>query len=243
MTNTKTIEVAGLAVELVRKNIKNLHIGVYPPAGHVRVAAPPSIGDDAVRVAVLTKLSWVKAKQLEFANQEREAIRRYVSGETHFVFGNARRLQVNSGDARRHRIELPPGDRLVFSVPKDSNQIQRAAWLEGWYRTELKEKVKPRIEKWVQRLGVAVPRWGVRRMKTKWGSCNPEKSIIWVNSELAKKPLICLDYVILHEMAHFISPRHDEEFIRVLDLHMPNWRQIRSDLNALPLSFEASFEI
>jgi len=240
--NTETIEIAGLTVELVRKSIKNLHIGVYPPAGHIRVAAPPSIGDDAVRVAVLTKLSWIKSKQLEFSKQEREARREYVSGETHFVFGDARRLQVKTSDQKRHTVESSHGDRLVMVVPECSNLEQRAVCLENWYRSKLKEKAKPRVERWRQRLGVTTPQWGVRRMKTKWGSCNPIKGTIWINFDLAKKPLVCLDYVILHELAHFISPRHDGVFIEVLDRHMPAWRQFRSDLNAHPLSFEPTFE-
>ena len=242
MTNTETIEIAGLAVELVRKNIKNLHIGVYPPAGHVRVAAPPSIGDDAVRVALLTKLNWIKKKQREFANQEREPQRMFVSGETHYVFGRAMRLQLKTTDLRSHSVELSPGGRLLMHVPKHASVERRKVWLEDWYRANLKEKAKPRIERWAERLGVAMPRWGVRRMKTKWGSCNPDNGTIWINFDLGKKPLQCLDYIVLHELAHFISPRHDDAFIGVLDQQMPTWRQIRADLNSLPLAFEHSFE-
>jgi predicted metal-dependent hydrolase len=236
MTNTEFIEVAGLSVELVRKPIKNLHIGVYPPAGRVRVAAPPAISDDAVRIAVVTRLAWIKKKQREFAGQARQSERRYVSGETHFVFGKPLRLLVKSAAGSRCMIAQDASDRLRMTVPKGSTADQRARWMSAWYRKQLKEKAASRILKWSERLGVPAPQWGVKLMKTKWGSCNPDKGIVWINLDLAKKPLTALDYVILHELAHFVSPRHDDVFVTLMNKHMPGWRQIRADLNALPLS-------
>jgi predicted metal-dependent hydrolase len=236
MMNTELIEIAGLSVELVRKPIKNLHIGVYPPAGRVRVAAPPAISEDAVRVAVVTRLGWIKKKQREFEGQARQPERRFVSGETHFVFGKPFRLMVQPSRQYRCRIHPDASNRLTMTVQAGSTPDQKAHWMGMWYRSQLREKAAPRIAKWSHRLGVPMPRWGVRLMKTKWGSCNPEKGSIWLNLELAKKPLAALDYVILHELAHFVSPRHDELFVSLLDRNMPGWRQIRADLNALPLS-------
>ena len=236
MTNIEFIDIAGLSVELVRKPIKNLHIGVYPPAGHVRVAAPPAISDDAVRVAVVTRLGWIKKKQREFAGQAREPERRFVSGETHYVFGKPLRLLVKSAQGQRCVIEQDASDRLRMTVPRGSPIEQRSAWMAAWYRKQLKEKAAPRISKWSERLGFPEPQWGVKLMKTKWGSCNPEKALVWINLDLAKKPLSALDYVILHELAHFVSPRHDDVFIGLLDKNMPGWRQVRADLNTLPLS-------
>ncbi len=241
MTNTDTLDIAGLTVEIVRKKIKNLHIGVYPPDGRVRAAVPPAMSEDAVRVAVLSRLGWIRRKQKEFARQEREPRRRFVSGETHHVFGRPYRLAVHEEVGRSHAITVSPGDRLDVAVPHGATAGQIERWLDAWYREALKRKAEPRIAKWVERLGVSEPTWGVKRMKTKWGSCNPDKGNVWINLELAKKPLQCLDYVILHEMAHFLSPRHDELFVGVLDRFMPTWRQVRSDLNAQPLSFEPSF--
>ena len=234
--NTDVIEVAGLSVELVRKPIKNLHIGVYPPAGRIRVAAPPAISEDAIRVAIVTRLGWIKKKQREFASQAREPERQVVSGETHYVFGKPFRLAVKPSDSKGCDIVLEGSDRLVMVTPADTTALQKAKWMSDWYRENLKERAAPRIEKWTHRLGVAKPRWGVRVMRTKWGSCNPDKGLIWLNLDLAKKPLQALDYVILHEMAHFISRRHDDAFLEVLNKNMPTWRQIRADLNALPLS-------
>lgn len=236
MMNTELIEIAGLSVELVRKPIKNLHIGVYPPAGRVRVAAPPAISEDAVRVAVVTRLGWIKKKQREFAGQARQSERRYVSGETHYVFGKPLRLTVQPNDKNRCAIRPDASDRLTMLVPEGATTEMKAHRMATWYRSQLREKAVPRIAKWSDRLGVPIPRWGIRLMKTKWGSCNPEKGLVWLNLDLAKKPLVALDYVILHEMTHFVSPRHDELFLQTLNRNMPGWRQIRSDLNALPLS-------
>lgn len=234
--NTELIEIAGLWVELVRKPIKNLHIGVYPPTGRVRVAAPPAVSEDAVRVAVVTRLGWIKKKQREFEGQARQPERRYVSGETHFVFGKPLRLLVKPAPKNRCVIQPDASDRLTMTVPAGSTTDQKAHLLSAWYRGQLKERAAPRIVKWSDRLGVTEPRWGIKLMRTKWGSCNPDKGLVWLNLDLAKKPLPALDYVILHEMAHFISPRHDDVFLSVLDRNMPGWRQIRADLNALPLS-------
>lgn len=233
--NTEVIEIAYLSVELVRKPIKNLHIGVYPPAGRVRVAAPPAVSEDAVRVAVLTRLPWIKKKQREFAGQARQSERRYISGETHFVFGKPLRLLVKPASRNRPAIQLDASNRLTMTVPAGATAEQKARWMLEWYRAQLRDRASPRISKWSERLGVADPRWGIKLMRTKWGSCNPDKRLVWLNLDLSRKPIAALDYVILHEMAHFVSPRHDDVFVRVLDKNMPGWRQIRADLNALPL--------
>ena len=237
---TSRIEVAGFPVEIICKPIKNLHVGVYPPDGRIRVAAPASVSQDAVRVAILTRLPWIKRQKRSFEAQARETKRQYVSGETHFIFGRPHRLQVVKGGIR-HRLEIEP-DRLVMYAPEDSTQQKRASYTQSWQRRNLREKAAPRVEKWASSMNLSAPAWGIRKMKTKWGSCNPDSRQVWLNLELFKKPLVCLDYVILHEIAHFVSPKHDEKFVSVLDKFMPNWRQIRADLNALPLGHEPSFD-
>lgn len=234
--NTKTIDIAGLPVEVVRKRIANLHVGVYPPDGRVRVAAPIALSNDAVRMAVLTRFPWIKKQQLSFLSQEREAERAYVSGETHYVFGCPYRLIVVEAPGNRHHFELTADKRIKMIVPRGSTDLQRERWMLDWYRKTLKDKARPRLQKWADDLHLPMPRCRIKKMKTKWGSCNPSKGLIWLNLDLAKKPIACLDYVILHEMAHFVSPKHDEKFVAVLDRFMPRWRQVRSDLNALPLS-------
>lgn len=234
--NIEFSQVGGVRVEIVRKKIKNLHIGCYPPDGRVRVAAPESLSPDAIRLAVLTRMSWIRRKQAAFLKQERQTERRFISGETHFLFGRPLRLEVERWDKRVHRISRLGNDRLLFRVPVESTSGQMRRWMEAWQKSELRKQVTPRLETWETRLGVRTSKWGIRPMRTKWGSCNPHKRIIWLNSDLTKKPMRMIDYVIVHELAHLVSPRHDEKFRAVLDNALPRWRNIRSELNALPLS-------
>nr|WP_111301135.1 YgjP-like metallopeptidase domain-containing protein [Paracoccus saliphilus] len=167
MTNTKLLEIAGLSVELVRKPIKNLHIGVYPPSGRVRVAAPPALSEDAVHVAVVTRLGWIRKKQREFEDQARQTERLYVSGETHFVFGKPLRLLVQTSGKNRCVIEYSASDRLMMSVPEGTTAEQKGRWMSAWHRERLREHATPRVARWSERLVVPQPKWGIRAMRTK----------------------------------------------------------------------------
>ncbi|MBU0645457.1 MAG: M48 family metallopeptidase [Alphaproteobacteria bacterium] len=236
MVNTEQHIIGGTPVEVRWKAIKNLHVGVYPPEGKVRVAAPLSVSLDAVKLAVLTRMEWVRRKQAQFLAQERQTRRQYVSGETHFVFGKRLRLDVVQWEKKVHRIEVVGSDRLRFSVPPDTTSADQRRWLENWYKARLREHAAPRLAHWSSRLDVVPETWGIRPMKTKWGSCNPDKKIVWLNLELAKKPVRAIDYVLLHELAHLISPRHDDRFIQLLDENMPKWRSVRDELNRYPLA-------
>src|SRR3990167_1363232 len=180
--STELFEIAGLSVELIRKPIKNLHIGVYPPHGRVRVAAPSAISEDAIRVAVVTRLGWIKKKQREFEGQARQTERQYVSGETHFFFGRPLRLMVKTAATRRGSIQPEGSDRLIMTVPEEATSQQKALWFKDWSRAQLKGRAPPRVAKWAERLGVATPRWGIKRMRTKWGnarsfSCARDQSL------------------------------------------------------------------
>lgn len=234
--NTEFAQIGGIDVEIVRKKIKNLHIGCYPPEGRVRVAAPDHLSADAIRLSVLTRMPWIKRKQAQFREQERQSPRCFVSGETHFLFGRPFRLEVLEWEKQVHRISRQRNDRLVVKVPRDSETEQLRRWMDGWLKTELRRAAESRIDIWAERMNVLPAKWGIRPMKTKWGSCNPDKRIIWLNSELVKKPERMLDYVIVHELAHLISPKHDDRFTAVLDREMPRWREIRRELNDLPLA-------
>jgi predicted metal-dependent hydrolase len=233
--NTETSEIGGIEIEIVRKAIKNLHIGCYPPEGRVRVAAPFGVSDDAIRVAILTKMQWIKRKQSQFRKQERQAERGFISGETHHLFGRSLRLEVQKWDKKVHRIGRQGNDRLIMQVPADSTTEHMRRWMDAWLKARLRTYAAPRILFWAGRLERHPEKWGIRPMKTKWGSCNPDKRIVWLNSELAKKPEPTIDYVVLHEMAHLVSPTHDSRFTGILDREMPRWKEIRSELNALPL--------
>lgn len=234
--NTEFAEIGGIDVEIVRKKIKNLHIGCYPPEGRVRVAAPENISADAIRLAVLTRMSWIRRKQAQFLNQERQPPRHYISGETHFLFGRPLRLEVQEWDKKVHRISRLGNNKLMLNAPVGSETNQLRRWMNAWLKAELRKMAAPRIKSWATRLNVFPQKWGIRPMKTKWGSCNPDKGIVWLNSELAKKPERMIDYVIVHELAHLISPTHDNKFTQVLDGELPRWRGIRRELNELPLA-------
>jgi hypothetical protein len=231
------LDVAGTSIEVVRKPIRNLHIGVYPPDGRVRIAAPGFIADEAIRLAVLNRLHWIRRMQRDFQQQPREGERGFVSGETHYLFGTPLKLQVKRVGPPSRVSQTSP-TRLTLEVNRKAGTDERAKAMHRFYRAKLKDYATPKVIDFAERLDVVPPRFGIRRMKTMWGSCNPDKALIWLNIEMAKKPKPCIDYVILHEVAHLVAPTHGERFIGILDLHMPNWRQRRAELNALPLAYE-----
>jgi predicted metal-dependent hydrolase len=237
-TERRRITVGGVAVEVVRKPIKNLHLGVYPPNGRVRVAAPLSVSDEAVRLAVVERLAWVKRQKDRFAAQARQSRRDMVTGETHYYLGRRYRLRVIE-HAGPPRVALRGTRSLDLYVRPGLTAEQRERILHDWYRARLKEAVPPILAKWEEALGVTVAAWGVRKMKTKWGSCNPETRRVWLNLELAKKPVQCLDYLILHELVHLLERRHTDRFTALMDRHLPDWRLRRDELNAAPLAHEA----
>ncbi len=231
------IRIGGMDVDVVRKDIKNLHIGVYPPNGRVRVAAPLLVDDDAVRLAVISRLSWIKRQKAHFKEQTRQSKREYVRRESHYFLGQRYLLNVIEHSGRA-KVEVSNPRRLDLFVPPGADAKQRERVLIEWYRRQLKLRIPPLIEKWEEITGVQVADWGVKRMKTKWGSCNREARRIWLNLELAKKPIECIEYIIVHEMVHFLERKHDERFIAQMDAFMPQWRLYRDELNRGPLSHE-----
>lgn len=236
-TETHSLTVSGLRVSVVRKAIKNLHLGVYPPDGRVRVAAPLAISDAAVRVAVIGKLPWIKRQRASFAHQAREGQLEMVTGESHYFLGRRYRLEVIHGEGAE-RVRLRNHRTLELHAKRGADADARAELLQRWYRDQLKALVPPLLEKWQAALRVRVSGWGVKKMKTKWGSCNAQARRIWLNLELAKKPLQCIEYLIVHELVHLIERRHDDRFLALMDRHLPRWRQYQKELNAAPLARE-----
>lgn len=230
--------VSGLRVAVVRKPIKNLHLGVYPPDGRIRVAAPLAVSDAAVRVAIIGKLRWIKRQRASFEQQDRESRREMVSGESHYYRGRRYRLQVVETDGLP-RVELNGHHTLVLHVRPGWTAEDRERLLQRWYRERLRELVPGLLDKWQDALDVTVRAWGIKRMKTKWGSCNAKARRIWLNLELIKKPPACLEYVLVHELVHFLASNHDERFLGLMDRHLPTWRRRRTELNAAPLAKEA----
>ena len=231
------ITVSGIEVKVVRKSIKNLHLGVYPPDGRVRVAVPAHVTDDNVRLAVISKLGWIKRQQKDFRKQPRQSVRKYVSGECHYVFGKRYRLQVIEREEKQAVEALKSGKLKMYVKPQASTESKEKL-LNAWYREELKKRIPELLDKWHPVIGRKAREWGIKKMKTKWGSCNKEARRIWLNLELAKKPLECLEYILVHELAHLHERHHNQRFKELMDRYLPNWRNRQKILNSSPLAHE-----
>ena len=234
-TRGHIIDVRGTPVEIVRKDIKNLHVGVYPPNGRVRVAAPLWFDDNAVRLAVVARFGWIRRQQVEFEQQERQSQREFVTGESHYFEGRRYRLDVITCDDRPG-VRLLNNTTMLLRVRPDSNRDGREAILHRWYRDKLRAGLPVLLSKWESIIGEQVTYIGIKKMKTRWGSCNREARRIWLNLELIKKPSVCLEYVLVHEMVHLIERNHNDRFRELMDKFMPQWRSCRDMLNQAPLA-------
>lgn len=228
------IQVSGLTIDVVRKKIKNLHLGVYPPKGRVRVAAPESMDDDAIRLVIITKLAWIHRQQNHFRTQQRQPPREYIYRESHYFLGQRYLLNVIEGDGPAG-VRIRNKKVLDLYTPSGSDYEKREKIMLSWYRKQLRSLIPGLIKKWEKILDVRISFYGIRIMKTKWGSSNPQDARIWINLELAKKPVECLEYIIVHEMVHLKHRHHDERFRKTMDRIMPLWQVHRDTLNREPL--------
>lgn len=233
-TELHEITVSGVRVQIVRKAIKNLHLGVYPPSGRVRVAVPLAVSDNAVRLAVVGKLGWIKRQRARFQEQPRQTAREMTSGESHYFLGRRYRLRVleTSGAAF---VVLRSRAFVELHVRRGTDAKGRQRVLDNWYREHLRRLIPSLLTKWEAILGVQAAAWGIRRMKTKWGACSVDARRIWLNLELAKKPVQCLEYIIVHELMHLVERHHNDRFVSLMDRHLPRWRHHRTVLNEAPL--------
>lgn len=230
------IQIGEITAEVVLKDIKNVHLSVYPPQGKVRISAPLRMGLDTIRVFALSKLTWIRNQQLKLRAQEREAPREYLNSESHYYRGRRYLLKVieqngASGIELSHR-------RLILRIPPGADEARRRSVIDEWYRQRLKEAVAPLIAKWEKAMGVQAGRIRVQKMKTRWGSCNPQTKSILINLELAKKPAECLEYIVVHELVHLLEPKHDSKFIEIMNRYLPKWKFLRDELNRLPVRHE-----
>ena len=223
--------------EVIRKDIKNLHIGVYPPHGRVRVAAPLHLDDDAVRMALLSRLPWIRRQQAGFAQQERQSQREFVTGESHYFEGRRYRLDVTERDAPP-TVRLLNNTRIALTVRPGADSDAREAVLHRWYRQQCRAQVPPRLACWEPNIGVTGNAVRMKKMKTLWGSCNMEAKQIWLTLELAKKPRVCLVYILVYEMVHLLEHHHTDRFRALMDRFLPQWRGYREELNCAPLAHE-----
>jgi predicted metal-dependent hydrolase len=227
-------KLGNIAVDVVLKDIKNVHLSVYPPMGRVRISAPARMNLDTIRVYAISKLGWIKQQQKKLWAQERETPREYLDRESHYVWGKRYLLKVIE-DNEAPSVELKHS-RVLLRVRPGTDDEKRRAILEKWYREQIKKAVPPLIVKWEPVMGVKVERFFVQRMKTKWGSCNVGTQSIRLNTDLAKKPLECLEYIVVHEMAHLLVRHHNDRFTNLMDRCLPNWKLLRQTLNATPLA-------
>ena len=227
-------KLGNVTVDVVQKDIKNIHLSVYPPIGRVRISAPNRMKLDTIRIYTISKLSWIRRQQTKIKSQKREAPREFLSKESHFYQGKRYLLKVIVQDSvpnvvlRHSTIEL--------YVRPNTDTEKRKMILDEWYRERMKTTVPKLISKWERKIGVHVDEFGIKKMKTKWGTCNIKAKRIWLNLELAKKPSVCLEYIVVHEMIHLIERNHNDRFVALMDKHLPQWRVYKDELNRLPVS-------
>ena len=229
------IDLGNIIVDVIHKDIKNIHLSVYPPAGRVKIAAPFRMDLETIRLFAISKLGWIRRQQEKFLNQEREAPREYLTKESHYFLGKRYLMKIIVVESSTPKVFINH-DKLILQVRDKSNIDQKHTILQEWYRRQLKEIVPKYITKWEEIMNLKFLDFGIKKMRTKWGTCNREAKRIWINLELAKKPPECLEYIVVHEMVHLLERNHNERFIAYLDKFLPQWRHYKEELNRLPIS-------
>lgn len=232
----ETIQLGDIAITVMRKDIKHVHLSVHPPAGRVTLVAPSGTRLEVARAYTVSKLGWIRDQQAKMRSQARETPRKFVERESHYLWGRRYLLSVVTKDAKpsvrlNHR-------KITLTVRPGSTLAKREEVMQEWHRSVLHEVLPAFIRKWETKLGVKVSGYFLQRMKTKWGGCNHRAAHIRINTELVKKPKDLLEYVVVHEMVHLIQPKHSERFLALMTEHYPSWREARAELNELPLAAE-----
>ncbi len=230
------VVIGDIPVDVVLKDIRNIHLSVHPPAGRVRLSAPVGMDIDTLRLYAISRLGWIKKQQRKLCGQERETPREYLNRESHYLWGKRYLLKIVEREAPS-AVDVQHSAILLYIRP-DASQEKKQSVLDAWYRKQLKAAIPDLIALWEKRVVVRVNEFGIKKMKTKWGTCNPDARRIWVNLELAKKPKECLEYIVVHEMVHLLEHHHNERFIALMDAILPKWRSLRDDLNRLPVKHE-----
>jgi len=228
------IQLGDITAEVTQKDIKNVHLSVYPPFGQVKIAAPNRMDLDTIRIYAISKLSWIRKQQAKIKAQKREAPREYLTKESHYYLGKRYLLKVI--EHHSSPIVKLKHNTIELYIRPETDTAKRKEILDNWYRTQLKELVPKTILKWEKEMKVKVNEFGIKKMKTKWGTCNIAAQRIWLNLELAKKPISCLEYIIIHEMTHLLERNHNNRFVALMNQFMPNWKEVKEELNRLPVS-------
>ncbi len=224
------MNVAGIEIEIIKKNIKNMHLSVVPPDGRVRISAPLSIGNEAIQLFAISKIGWIKKQIEKFQNQQRQSEREYVSGESHYLWGKRYRMEIRYTRGNS-KVELN-GNKMIFTIHSESTANQRQNTLNEWYRRHLKVKLPSLFDKWEKVIGIHANEVKVKNMLTKWGSCSTEAKRIWINLQLVKKPIECLEYIVVHELVHLLEKSHNKQFVAYMDAFLPDWRTRKELLNS-----------
>jgi predicted metal-dependent hydrolase len=217
--------VADIAVQVWRKPVKNLNLAVYGPDGRVRISVPLFTSDKRVRQAVMARMGWIRKQQARFRMLPSQDELQAVNGERHFLFGRQCLLEVIEGRGLQ-RVSLGDDNRIRLHVHRGTSSVKRVQLLHEWYRVQLKARIPDLLERWQPRVQKRVNEWYIKKMKTRWGTCNITKRRIWLNLELAKKPEECLEYILVHEMVHLLERCHNEQFYAHMDRLLPHWRNV-----------------
>jgi len=234
---SETIRIGDVSILVNRKAVKNVHLSVHPPSGRVTLVAPAATRLEVARAYAISKLGWIREQQSKLHNQAREAPRKFVERESHYLWGRRHLLTIAYQDTKPS-ITLDHR-RITLTVRPGSDAEKRSEIMHEWHKSLLHQVVPSLIQKWESKLGVGVEQYFLQRMKTKWGSCNHKEGHIRLNTQLVTKPKDLLEYVIVHEMVHLIEPTHSERFLTILGKHYPSWREARAELNELPLAAES----
>lgn len=231
----ETLSISNLTIDIVRKDIKNMHLAVYPPHGRIRLSAPENTDSEMMRLFAISKIGWIKKHIKNFEAQPRETPREYISGESHFFQGKRYMLNVIERKGF-NKVEIKGTKNINLYVRPNTSKEDKAIILREWYRTEMKKQIPELILKWESIIGVKSNEWAIKQMRTKWGTCNIEAKRIWLNLELSKKPVICLEYIIVHELVHLLERNHNDKFVSYMNQFMPKWRMYKTELNKLPVA-------
>lgn len=237
MSINSYLQLGPIEALIVRKPVKNLHLSVLPPNGWVRVTAPQKMTDDAIRTLLALRLPWIKKQQAKFSGQQRQTKREFSSGESHYFLGKRYKLEVVYKDDTP-AVSLKGKSKIILQVKPKSSSAKRQEILMGWYRKELHVMVDELITKWQKKMGVEVKTWGIKQMKTRWGTCNHKKAHVLINLELAKKPIACIEYVVVHELIHLIEKKHSNKFVALMTKYIPKWKSLKEELNSFILSYD-----
>ena len=231
----ETLSISNLTIDIVRKDIKNMHLAVYPPHGRIRLSAPENTDSEMMRLFAISKIGWIKKHIKNFEAQPRETPREYISGESHFFQG--KRYMLNIIERKGfNKVEIKGTKNINLYVRHNTSKEDKAIILKEWYRAEMKKQIPEILSKWESIIGVKSNEWAIKQMRTKWGTCNIEAKRIWLNLELSKKPIICLEYIIVHELVHLLERNHNDKFVSYMNQFMPKWRMYKTELNKLPVA-------